>query len=667
MSLASRSPVEPSFCPAAAIARFDPLDLRRDAARGLRPGAAEAVAGDGELRFHGLDLVAQRALDEAARLGQPLVGGDEDGLGLVDLAVERFRNGAPGAFQAVAGGGDRKLRFLELRGHGARHRLAGLAEMLDHRLGAGLQRGVDDFGGALDAPGRAVGLAGDELDDLFGPRAEPLDERFAVHRHRIVDPVAGRAEPLDHARCAVADGGVQAILRLAEARIDLLRLPRHGVGEEAARLAQVLRRLLATRRETARQRLARLVDLLHQPEAALRERLEGLAAGGFQPADEILAARDQRIGEALAGGGKPVEQRIAALAQAVRKLGGGLAEPGDDRIAVLGEGVGDGGSGAVEAVDQQVAAIDDRVGKLVARLVEALEQAFGARRELADDLLAGLADILRDGVAAAGQQIGDALGGAVGGDRDLVGDAGEVGGERLVRAADRLADPVGVLHDRLALRHQLVDEAADAQLVVGVGALQRSDLVVHQHLELARPRERALDAVAHGGDLAADRLADGDHGFLGDVLRLGEAERHFRHGARDHAHFLAAPDQHGHAPEQQDRADDADGEAEQLGRAAHVLDAAQAGDLVAPDADAEGGAEAEPDERQEKRRPERRVGRAPLQRIEQVADGADVVIGGAPRAGPFRSLAFGRAASLRGLLGRCLGNRILPRARRARS
>ena len=46
--------------------------------------------------------------------------------------------------------------------------------MLDHRLGARLERGVDDLGGALDAAGRAVGLVGDEVDDLLGALAEPL-------------------------------------------------------------------------------------------------------------------------------------------------------------------------------------------------------------------------------------------------------------------------------------------------------------------------------------------------------------------------------------------------------------------------------------------------------------------------------------------------------------
>ena len=155
---------------------------------------------------------------------------------------------------------------------------------------------------------------------------------------------------------------------------------------------------------------------------------------------------------------------------------------------------------------------------------------------------------------------------AVGGDCDLVGDAGEIGGEGIVRAADRLPHALGVLHDRLALGDKLVDQAADAELVVGVGALERGDLVVHQHFELARPRERPLDAVAHGRHFAADRLADGDDRFLGDVLRLGEAERHFRHGARHHAHFLAAPDENGDAPEEQDRAQDADCQAEQLRR-----------------------------------------------------------------------------------------------------
>jgi hypothetical protein len=87
---------------------------------------------------------------------------------------------------------------------------------------------------------------------------------------------------------------------------------------------------------------------------------------------------------------------------------------------------------------------------------------------------------------------------------------------------------------------------------------------VHQHLEFTRTGERTLDAVAHCRHFAADRLADRDHRFLGDILWLGEAERHLGHRARHHAHFLPAPDQDGDAPEQQNRGENADRQSKHL-------------------------------------------------------------------------------------------------------
>ncbi len=100
-----------------------------------------------------------------------------------------------------------------------------------------------------------------------------------------------------------------------------------------------------------------------------------------------------------------------------------------------------------------------------------------------------------------------------------------------MRAADRLPHALGVLHDRLALGDELVDQPADAKLVVGVRALERGDFVVNEHLKLTGARERPLDAVAHRRHLAADCLADGDDGFLRDVLWLGKSQRHLRHRA----------------------------------------------------------------------------------------------------------------------------------------
>ena len=57
---------------------------------------------------------------------------------------------------------------------------------------------------------------------------------------------------------------------------------------------------------------------------------------------------------------------------------------------------------------------------------------------------------------------------------------------------------------------KLAEQFADAHLVVVIGALERGDLVVHQRFEFGGAGQRAFDAVAHGGDFAADGLADGD-------------------------------------------------------------------------------------------------------------------------------------------------------------
>jgi hypothetical protein len=54
-----------------------------------------------------------------------------------------------------------------------------------------------------------------------------------------------------------------------------------------------------------------------------------------------------------------------------------------------------------------------------------------------------------------------------------------------MRPAYRLADAVGVLDNRFAFSNQLVDEPADAKLVVRIGPLQRGDLVVDEYLKLA--------------------------------------------------------------------------------------------------------------------------------------------------------------------------------------
>ena len=108
--------------------------------------------------------------------------------------------------------------------------------------------------------------------------------------------------------------------------------------------------------------------------------------------------------------------------------------------------------------------------------------------------------------------------------------------------------------------------------------------------------------------------------------------------ASRHAHLLTAPDEDRDPPEQQDGGEDADRQSKNLRRRPDAFHP-EAADLGAIDAVAEGCAEAGPGEGDEKSHPERSVGGTALQRVEQVADGADIVVCRAARA---RSLMPGR-------------------------
>jgi len=111
---------------------------------------------------------------------------------------------------------------------------------------------------------------------------------------------------------------------------------------------------------------------------------------------------------------------------------------------------------------------------------------------------------------------------------------------------------LGLADQGVALVREVLEQPADADFVVAIGALERRDLVLHQRFELAGARQRPLDAVAHGGDLAADRLTDGDDGIARHALRLGEPHRDLRHGLRDQTQFLGAPGHMRDAEEEDD-------------------------------------------------------------------------------------------------------------------
>ena len=175
-------------------------------------------------------------------------------------------------------------------------------------------------------------------------------------------------------------------------------------------------------------------------------------------------------------------------------------------------------------------------------------QVLAARRHLVDHRLAGAGERNGDLVAPLGQGRGD----AVARRRDVLGDRfrreAKVLGQRLLGADDRRPDPFRIDDDGFALPGEIVDQRAHPRFVVAVRTLQRGDLVVDEELQFAGTGERAFDAVADRGNLAANGLADVGDVFGREVLRLRQALRNLGDRARDVAHLLRAPDQRARRP-----------------------------------------------------------------------------------------------------------------------
>ncbi len=188
--------------------------------------------------------------------------------------------------------------------------------------------------------------------------------------------------------------------------------------------------------------------------------------------------------------------------------------------------------------------------------------------------------------------------------------------------SDGAAHLLGIADDGLALGRQFVDQRAHAALVIAEGALDVRDFGAHQRFQFAGAGQRPLDAVAHGGDLAADRLAEGHHLLGGDGLRLGKAHGDLEHGAGGEPHLLCPAHQRCRHEEEQQRTHHGEQHQRHLG-----LQQARAGELAAigvkvdgADRDPQYGGEAGDDH-----------GRARGPCLQRAQDGADallVVVGG---------------------------------------
>ena len=195
-----------------------------------------------------------------------------------------------------------------------------------------------------------------------------------------------------------------------------------------------------------------------------------------------------------------------------------------------------------------------------------------------------------------------------------------------MHALDRVAHLFGRVDEVVVLAVQVFEQAADADLVVVIGALERGHFVLHERLELGGARERAFDAVAHGGDFAADRLADIDDGFARRGFRLAEPHRDLRHRLRDETHLARAVDHLREHEEKSRRQQEDRGRAREW-RGRHCRPFAG---RAAPSKRTAG--QASP---RQPSRPRRRCSRcarhARLQRLQDLTDRFPVVVGGPAR------------------------------------
>ena len=238
-----------------------------------------------------------------------------------------------------------------------------------------------------------------------------------------------------------------------------------------------------------------------------------------------------------------------------------------------------------------------------------------------------MAERQRDVLALFGERAGDALRHFVDLVGDQIADRVDVVGEIEVDAGDGVADLLGLADQRFALVRQFAQEIADTDFVVVIGAFERRDFVVHQRFEFGGARQGALDAVAHGGDFAADGLTNGDDGFARRGVRLRQTHGDFRHGFRDQAHVLRAAEHVGDDVGKDHRHDDgADGDREHGNTGAWRRE--QRLQFVGKQV---GGGQAAggPGKGRDGRHDVRRARRAAAQRLQNLTDIGAVVVGGA--------------------------------------
>ncbi len=240
-----------------------------------------------------------------------------------------------------------------------------------------------------------------------------------------------------------------------------------------------------------------------------------------------IDALDQFVAAPLHAGKQDFSGRLDAAID--------VADPRQDVVGGFSAGVG-------EASGEAVADSGDRHGHLRTPGDDALERRGAGAVDGVGDLLRRCAERGDETLAGFVEAIAEAGAGRI-----------EVFGNAVVRVGDRVAHPRPADHDRLPLIRHLGDQQTDLALIVGIGALEGRDLGPHARLELGRPREGPFDAVAHEGELAADRLRQAHHMLAGHRLRLGQTNRHLGNRARRLTQFAQSARERGKAEHEENR------------------------------------------------------------------------------------------------------------------
>ena len=356
--------------------------------------------------------------------------------------------------------------------------------------------------------------------------------------------------------------------------------------------------------------------------SALDQRLVDLAGAGFERGIELLRAGVERFGAGL----EFADQRLAALGEGPFDV----LEPPFELAVELARRAAEqrdhAGRALIEHVGQRARHVVGALGELGNTGVEQAGEGFAGGRDAVGNGLHALVDRFVDRAAALVDAVDQRVAGIGDGHRQLgrrrqdavaddVADGADFLPQRLVRAGDRSADAFGMGDDRVALVAETVDQRADAGLVLGIGAFELIDLGVNERLELDGTGERALDAFAHGGHLAAHGLADHHDAVIGHSLRLCQAECNLGHRLGGKPHVLGAADHHGKTPEQDHRHYDRHSQHDQVRPRQQGLDRADS-PYVRPQQDAaKHDAAAQPGDRQQQDQPIDAVRRIAIERL----------------------------------------------------